>query len=58
MIGTVFAGIIIPVQVATLFGLVPASIFPPLFVLGGVILYPLFIIGVGDAIGNHKVQEM
>ena len=58
MIGTIFAGIIIPVQVASLFGLVPASFFAPLFILGGVILYPLFIIGVGDAIGNHKVQEM
>ena len=58
MIGTIFAGIIIPVQAASLFGLVPASFFAPLFILGGVILYPLFIIGVGDAIGNHKVQEM
>ena len=58
MIGTVFSGIIIPVQAATLFGLVPASFFGPLFILGGVILYPLFIIGVGDAIGKHKVEEM
>ena len=56
-VGTVFAAIIIPVQALTLFGLVPAAVFAPLFVLGGVILYPLFIIGVGDAIGNHTVQE-
>ena len=57
MVGTIFSAIIIPVQAATLFGLVPASFFGPLFILGGVILYPLFIIGVGDAIGNHTVQE-
>ena len=56
-VGIVFAAIIIPVQALTLFGLVPAAVFAPLFVLGGVILYPLFIIGVGDAIGNHTVQE-
>ena len=56
-VGTIFAAIIIPVQALTLFGLVPAAVFAPLFVLGGVILYPLFIIGVGDAIGNHTVQE-
>ena len=56
-VGTVFAEIIIPVQALTLFGLVLGAVFAPLFVLGGVILYPLFIIGVGDAIGNHTVQE-
>jgi hypothetical protein len=45
-----------PVQVLTLFGLVPAAVFAPLFILGGVILYPLFMIGVGDAIGNYSVE--
>ena len=54
-VGTIFASIIIPVQVLTLFGLIPDFVFAPLFILGGVILYPLFIIGVGDAIGNHEV---
>ena len=54
-IGTIFSGIIIPVQELSLFGLVPDFVFAPLFILGGVILYPLFIIGVGDAIGNHEV---
>jgi len=54
-VGTIFAAIIIPVQALTLFGLVPDFVFGPLFILGGVILYPLFIIGVGDAIGNHEV---
>ena len=54
-IGTIFSGIIIPVQALSLFGLVPDFVFAPLFILGGVILYPLFIIGVGDAIGNHEV---
>ena len=54
-VGTIFAAIIIPVQALTLFGLIPDFVFGPLFILGGVILYPLFIIGVGDAIGNHEV---
>ena len=54
-VGTIFAAIIIPVQALTLFGLIPDFVFAPLFILGGVILYPLFIIGVGDAIGNHEV---
>ena len=56
-VGTIFAAIIIPVQALTLFGIIPAAAFAGLFVLGGVILYPLFILGVGDAIGNHTVQE-
>jgi len=54
-VGTIFAAIIIPVQALTLFGLIPDFVFGPLFILGGVILYPLFILGVGDAIGNHEV---
>ena len=52
--GTVFSAIVIPVQALTLFGVIPAAVFAPLFVLGGVILYPLFIIGVGDVIGNYE----
>ena len=55
-IGTVFAAIIIPAQALTLFGLIPAPAFAGLFVLGGVVLYPLFIIGVGDAIGSYSVE--
>ena len=42
-VGTIFAAIIIPVQALTLFGIIPAAAFAGLFVLGGVILYPLFI---------------
>ena len=57
-IGTIFAAIIIPVQALTLFGIIPAAAFAGLFVLGGVILYPLFILGIGDAIGNHTVQDV
>ena len=56
-VGAIFAAIIIPVQALTLFGIIPAAAFAGLFVLGGVILYPLFILGIGDAIGNHTVQE-
>ena len=55
-VGTIFAAIIIPVQALTLFGIIPAAAFDVLFVLGGVILYPLFILGVGDAIGNYSVE--
>ena len=40
----------------TLFGINPAAAFAGLFVLGGVILYPLFILGVGDEIGNYSVE--
>ena len=40
LIGNIFAGIIMPVQILTLFGLIPAAIFAPLFILGGVILKP------------------
>ena len=56
-IGKVFAGIIVPVQALTLFGLIPAAVFAPLFVLGGVVLYPLLMIGIGDAIGNYTQTE-
>ena len=55
-VGIMFAVIIIPVQALTLFGIIPAAAFAGLFVLGGVILYPLFILGVGDAIGNYSVE--
>ena len=54
-IGTIFSGIIIPVQALHFSDWVPDFVFAPLFILGGVILYPLFIVGVGDAIGNHEV---
>ena len=53
-VGKVFAGIIVPVQALTLFGLIPAVVFAPLFILGGVVLYPLLMIGIGDAIGNYE----
>ena len=44
-IGTIFAAVIIPAQALTLFGLIPAPAFAGLFVLGGVVLYPLFLLG-------------
>ena len=56
-VGKIFAGIIIPVQALTLFGLIPAAVFAPLFVLGGVVLYPLLMIGIGDAIGNYQKTD-
>ena len=54
IVGNLFAAIIIPVSILSLFGLIPAAAWGALFILGGVILYPLFIIGVGDAIGNYS----
>ena len=52
-VGTIFAAIIIPVQALTLFGIIPAAAFAGLFVLGGVILYPLFILGIGAVSYTH-----
>ena len=54
IVGNLFAAIIIPVSILSLVGLIPAAAWGALFILGGVILYPLFIIGVGDAIGNYS----
>jgi len=38
-------------QAASLFGLFPANLFAPLFILGGVILWPIFVIGISRAFG-------
>ena len=47
-----FVVLVLGVQVASLFGLVPATLFVPVFVLGGVVLYPAFIISIGSTISK------
>ncbi len=51
-IGTIFAAIIIPAQALTLFGLIPAAGFVPLFLLGGVVLFPIFTWGISIAFSS------
>ncbi len=52
MAGYGFATLVLGVQLGSLFGLIPSGLFVPVFVLGGVILYPAFIISVGSAISK------
>ena len=47
-----FAILVLGAQLGSLFGLIPSGLFVPLFVVGGVILYPAFIISVGSAISK------
>ena len=44
--------LILVAQAATLFGLLPANLVAPLFILGGVILWPIFVIGISQAFGK------
>jgi hypothetical protein len=47
-----FVILVLGAQVASLFGLIPEALFVPIFVLGGVVLYPIFVFGVGSAISK------
>ena len=51
-VGYGFVVLVLGVQLGSLFGLVPATLFVPIFVLGGVVLYPAFIISVGYTISK------
>ena len=51
-VGYGFVVLVLGAQLGSLFGLVPATLFVPIFVLGGVVLYPAFIISVGDTISK------
>ena len=46
------AYLVIAVQIGNLFGLVPASAFVPVFILGGVILFPVFVYGISVAFSS------
>ena len=42
----------IAVQIGSLFGLIPLSAFVPVFILGGVILFPVFVYGISVAFSS------
>jgi hypothetical protein len=44
--------LILVAQATSLFGVLPASVFAPLYVLGGVILWPIFVFGISNAFGK------
>ena len=44
------AYLVILVQIGALFGLVPINAFVPVFILGGVILFPIFVYGISVAV--------
>ena len=44
--------LILVAQAATLFGLLPQNALGPLFILGGVVLWPLFALGMSNAFGG------
>mgnify|MGYP005718804693 FL=1 len=46
------AYLVIAVQIGSLFGLIPLSAFVPVFILGGVILFPLFVYGISVAFSS------
>ena len=43
------AYLVILVQIGALFGLVPINAFVPVFILGGVVLFPIFVYGISVA---------
>ena len=46
------AYLVIAVQIGSLFGLIPLSAFVPVFTLGGVILFPVFVFGISVAFSS------
>ena len=54
--GQGFGYLVIVAQVGSMFGLIPAVAFGPLFILGGVVLFPAFIIGLGQIIGSSTTE--
>ena len=46
------AYLVIAVQIGNLFGLIPLSAFVPVFILGGVILFPIFVYGISVAFSS------
>ena len=51
--GQAAAYLVIAVQFGSLFGLVPAGAFVPVFILGGVILFPVFVFGLSVAFNTQ-----
>ena len=54
--GQGFGYLVIVAQIGSMFGLIPADAFGPLFILGGVILFPAFIIGLGQIVGSSTTE--
>ena len=48
------AYLVIAVQIGSLFGLIPLSAFVPVFILGGVILFPVFVFGISVAFSSSR----
>jgi len=48
------AYLVILVQIGALFGLVPINAFVPVFILGGVILFPIFVYGISVAFNSTE----
>ena len=46
------AFLIIVAQALSLFGLIPATLWAPIFILGGVVLWPIFVFGLSNAFGQ------
>ena len=44
--------LIIEAQALSLFGLLPANLWAPIFILGGVILWPIFVFGLSNVFGQ------
>ena len=44
--------LILVAQATSLFGLLPASVFGPIYILGGVVLWPIFVFGLSNAFGQ------
>ena len=50
--GQGFGYLVIAAQVGSMFGLIPAVAFGPLFILGGVVLFPIFTWGISVAFSS------
>ncbi len=44
--------LILVAQATSLFGLLPVDVFGPIYILGGVVLWPIFIFGISNAFGQ------
>ena len=44
--------LILVAQATSLFGLLPESVFGPIYILGGVVLWPIFVFGLSNAFGQ------
>ena len=52
MAGRGAAWLILVVQLGSLIGVLPSSVLAPLYVLGGIILWPIFVFGISNAFGK------